>query len=71
LRFGENAQKIKNKPKINRELTVQELQKIVEKLEEEGRVKELKIRFLEKYIKEKLNGELPDYKEISGLMKKL
>jgi kinesin family protein 5 len=34
LRFGENAQKIKNKPKINKELTVQELQKIVEKLEE-------------------------------------
>lgn len=29
LRFGENAQKVKNKPKINRELTVQELQKII------------------------------------------
>ena len=33
LRFGESAQKIKNKPKINRELTIQELQKIIEKLE--------------------------------------
>lgn len=32
LRFGENAQKVKNKPKINRELTVQELVKIKEKL---------------------------------------
>lgn len=32
LRFGENAQKIKNKPKINRELTIPELQKIIEQL---------------------------------------
>lgn len=31
----------------------------------------MKIKYLEKYIKEKLNGELPDYKEIGGLMKKL
>jgi hypothetical protein len=40
-------------------------------LEDEGKVRELKIQFLESYIKEKLNGELPDYKEIAGLLKKL
>lgn len=38
LRFGENAQKIKNKPKINRELTVPELQKMIEDLE--GKIEE-------------------------------
>lgn len=46
LRFGENAQRIKNKPKINRELTVQELQRIVENLEREVKEKNSKIQLL-------------------------
>ena len=50
LRFGENAQKIKNKPKINRELTVQELQKIIEELEAKITEKDAWIKTLELYI---------------------
>ena len=34
LRFGERAKKIKNKPKINKEITVAELQKLVDQLKE-------------------------------------
>ena len=34
LRFGERAKRIKNKPKINKEITVSELQKLVEQLKE-------------------------------------
>lgn len=46
LRFGENAQKVKNKPKINRELTVQELLKIKEKLEGDISDKDTRIQIL-------------------------
>jgi kinesin family protein 5 len=59
LRFGENAQKVKNKPKINRELTVQELVKIKEKLEGDLVDREGRIKCLESYIKVTLKAELP------------
>lgn len=59
LRFAENAQKVKNKPKINRELTVQELLKIKEKLEGEMGDREARIQQLEAYITGTLHAELP------------
>ena len=63
LRFGERAKKIKNKPKINKEVTVAELQKLVEKLKESLKKANARINQLENYIKQ--NGlSIPesDYK---------
>lgn len=50
LRFGHRAKNIKNKPKINKELTVGELQNIVDSLEKKLAVAIERISFLEKYI---------------------
>ena len=63
LRFGERAKKIKNKPKINKEVTVAELQKLVDKLREDLKKANARIAQLENYIKQ--NGmRIPesDYK---------
>ena len=58
LRFGERAKKIKNKPKINKEVTVAELQVIVGNLEEKLAKANRRIKQLEDYIKK--NGlEVP------------
>lgn len=59
LRFGMRAKKVKNKPKINKELTVSELKIIVEKLERQLKLSNMKISQLEKYIKS-LNIEMPN-----------
>ena len=64
LRFGERAKKIKNKPKINKEVTVAELQKLVEKLQENLKKANARINQLENFIKQ--NGlRIPesDYKK--------
>lgn len=61
LRFGQNAQKIKNKPKINRELTVPQLQKMVEQLQAKIVEKDEWIKILENYVKNQLHAELPKY----------
>lgn len=58
LRFGESAQKIKNKPKINRELTTEELQRIIERLEATLEEKNKWIKILEGFIKD-MGSELP------------
>lgn len=47
LRFGFRAKSIKNKPKVNRELTMAELKLKLAKIEEELRKKNLKIQKLE------------------------
>ena len=52
LRFGERAKKIKNKPKINKEVTVAELQKLVDKLKEDLKKANARIAQLENYIKQ-------------------
>ena len=64
LRFGERAKKIKNKPKINKEITVAELQKLVERLKENLKQANARINQLENFIKQ--NGlTIPesDYKK--------
>ena len=53
LRFGERAKKIKNKPKINKEVTVEELQKIINQLTEKIRRAEFRISELESFIASK------------------
>ena len=52
LRFGERAKKIKNKPKINKEITVAELQKLVEQLKENLKKANARITQLENFIKQ-------------------
>ena len=53
LRFGERAKKIKNKPKINKEVTVAELQKLIDQLKENLKKANARITQLENYIKQK------------------
>ena len=50
LRFGERAKKIKNKPIINKELTLDQLKKKVEELNEKNKKNETRINQLEKFI---------------------
>jgi len=64
LRFGERAKKIKNKPKINKEITVAELQKLVTQLKESLKKADARIAQLENYIRQNgLNVPMSDYKQ--------
>lgn len=58
LRFGHRAKNIKNKPKINKEVTVSELQAVIEQLERKLSVAVNRIEILEDFIKKK-GLELP------------
>ena len=63
LRFGERAKKIRNKAKINKEVTVMELQRIIDSLKEKLKNANKRIIQLEKFIKN--NGlvvPMSDYK---------
>ena len=63
LRFGERAKKIRNKAKINKEVTVMELQRIIDSLNEKLKNANKRIIQLENYIKN--NGlvvPMSDYK---------
>ena len=51
LRFGVSAKNIKNKPKINREITVPELQQLLEKAEARASASQRKVEELENYIR--------------------
>jgi kinesin family protein 5 len=65
LRFGERAKKIKNKPKINKEVTVAELQKLVEQLKENLKKANQRISQLENYIRQKgLDVPMSDFKKV-------
>jgi kinesin family protein 5 len=48
LRFGQRARNIKNTPKVNREYTVPELKKLLDKAEDKIKALESKIRILTK-----------------------
>ena len=64
LRFGERAKKIKNKPKINKEITVAELQKLVTQLKESLKKADARISQLENFIRQNgLNVPMSDYKQ--------
>ena len=64
LRFGERAKKIKNKPKINKEITVAELQKLVTQLKENLKKADTRISQLENYIRQNgLSVPESDYKK--------
>jgi len=63
LRFGYRAKSIKNKPKINREYTVAELQLLLEKAENTIKQKEKRIKYLEALL-EKHNIPIPSEDEL-------
>jgi kinesin family member 5 len=58
LRFGARARNIKNQPKVNKEYTVPELKRLLEKAEAEIDMQKCKVRALEQIIKG-MGGELP------------
>ena len=58
LRFGARAKRIKNKAKINREMTIQELQALYEEEKRKNEHKTRRIRQLEKIILD-MGQELP------------
>lgn len=59
LRFGARARNIKNAPKVNKEYTVPELKRLLEKAEEKIEALKKHIKILEKQILEN-GGSLPD-----------
>ena len=64
LRFGERAKKIKNKPKINKEVTVAELQKLVTQLKEKLKTADARIAQLENFIRQNgLSVPASNYKQ--------
>jgi kinesin family member 5 len=67
LRFGLRAKKIKNKPKINKEVTVAELKIEIEKLEDLLDKANKRIRQLENFIKNN-NLTLPKEEEIINII---
>ena len=64
LRFGQRARNIKNQAKVNREYTIPELKKMLDKAEAEIGIQKCKVRTLEGIIIE-LGGEVPKDEEIS------
>lgn len=50
LRFGQRARSIKNNAKVNREYTIPELKKLLEKAESEIEIQKLSLKALEKII---------------------
>lgn len=62
LRFGERAKKIKNMAKINREMTVAELTRELDRTNKKMEKLDRKIKFLEEFIVSK-NLELPHFDE--------
>lgn len=66
LRFGTRARSIKNEAKVNREYTIPELKKLLEKAENEAAFNKKKVIALEKIIKD-MGGELPKDEELSQI----
>ena len=66
LRFGQRARNIKNAPKVNREYSVAELKKLLEKAEVKIEVSEKRIKILSKQIND-MGGEVPSEKDLQKL----
>lgn len=72
LRFGTRARSIKNNAKVNREYTIPELKKLLEKAEKEIELKQMTINVLTDEL-QKLGGTVPgeeNLKELAELEKK-
>ena len=69
LRFGTRARNIKNQPKVNREYTIPELKRMLEKAEGEVDIYKCKVRALEGIILE-LGGEVPREEDLAKMTEK-
>lgn len=70
LQFGARARNIQNAPKINKEYTVPELKRLLEKAELKIEALQTKIKVLLRKIQE-LGGPLPTDEELEGLARQL
>ena len=75
LRFGKRAKQIKNKPKINKEMSLQELKFLLDQAEKQIVERDKRIALLERIIKA-LNGYVPepnekDFKEIEKKLQEM
>ena len=59
LRFGTRARSIKNNAKVNREYSIPELKKLLEKAEKETSMYKMQVKVLEQEL-EKLGGVVPE-----------
>eukprot|EP00347_Sterkiella_histriomuscorum_P007099 403350261 len=66
LRFGQRARNIKNQAKMNREFTVPELKRLLEKTEGDLDIQRCKVKALEGIIME-LGGALPNSEEMAEI----
>lgn len=64
LRFGSRARNIKNAAKVNREYTIPELKKLLEKCENELEIQKSKVKVLTAQIMD-LGGNLPQDEDIA------
>lgn len=72
LRFGQRARSIKNNAKVNREYTIPELKRLLEKAEENIELQKLQINALEQII-ENMGGKIPldmDLEQMAAEQKK-
>ena len=66
LRFGTRARSIKNNAKVNREYTIPELKKLLEKAEKDLELREMTISVLQQEL-EKLGGTIPGEENLKEL----
>lgn len=72
LRFGQRAKQIKNKAKVNKEFSIQELRYMLQIAEKDIRIKERTIRTMEEYIRMLEKSGVPESdKELQALKKRL
>lgn len=70
LRFGSRAKRIQNKPKINKEYSIEELKQLLEKAESTIEKREKRIRALEKIIAD-MGGQIPDEEVVNMIQETL
>lgn len=72
LRFGQRAKQIKNKAKVNKEFSLQELKHMLQVAEKDIRIKERRIKDLEDYLEilEK-RGLIVNDPELSAIRKRI
>ena len=68
MRFGTRARSIKNNAKVNREYSIPELKKLLEKAEKETNMYKLQVKVLEQEL-EKLGGVVPQGQDLMELAK--
>ena len=68
LRFGTRARSIKNNAKVNREYSIPELKKLLEKAESETKMFKMQVKVLEQEL-EKLGGQTLQSQDLIELAK--